>query len=104
MLAILVNKLPFVECFSLPQNVRNVTAWSLSLVLSALTPLNVGFLLVTVKSISRVCFTQKQVALALGMSERGVREAERRALEKLRHHPLLQHIWQQYQRGQWRGV
>ena len=43
--------------------------------------------------------SQKQVAQALGMSERGVREVERRAFEKLRRHPLLQHIWQQYQHG-----
>jgi hypothetical protein len=44
--------------------------------------------------------TQKEVALLLGMSERGVREVERRAFEKLRRHPLLRQIWQQYQRDE----
>jgi hypothetical protein len=44
--------------------------------------------------------TQRQVALVLGMSERGVREVERRAFEKLRRHPLLQQIWRQYQHGE----
>ena len=41
--------------------------------------------------------TQKQVALLLNMSERGVREVERRAFQKLRQHPLLRQAWRQYQ-------
>jgi hypothetical protein len=40
--------------------------------------------------------TQKEVAAALGMSERGVREAERRALAKLRNHPALRQMWTAY--------
>jgi hypothetical protein len=43
--------------------------------------------------------TQKEVAALLGMSERGVREVERRAFEKLRKHPLLQQLWQQHLTG-----
>ena len=37
--------------------------------------------------------TQKEVALVIGMSERGVRAVERRALDKLRRHPALREIW-----------
>jgi hypothetical protein len=33
------------------------------------------------------------------MSERGVREVERRAFEKLRNHPLLKEIWRQHLAG-----
>ena len=40
--------------------------------------------------------TQKEVALALGMSERGVRQAEGRALSKLRNSPALRYFWKQY--------
>ena len=36
----------------------------------------------------------------LGMSERGVREVERRAFQKLRNHPLLRQVWQQYLAGE----
>ena len=36
--------------------------------------------------------TQKEVALLLNMSERGVREIERRAFQKLRQHPLLRQV------------
>jgi hypothetical protein len=39
--------------------------------------------------------TQKDVATLLGMSERGVRAVERRALEKLRRHPALRAIWRE---------
>jgi hypothetical protein len=45
-------------------------------------------------------FTQKEVALLLGMSERAVREIEHRALQKLRRHPLLREIWQKYLVGE----
>jgi len=34
------------------------------------------------------------------MSERGVREVERRAFEKLRNHPLLRQFWQQHPTGE----
>lgn len=44
--------------------------------------------------------TQREVALLLGLSERGVREIERRAFAKLRRHPALRHLWQQYQAGE----
>jgi len=40
--------------------------------------------------------TQKQVAAVLGMSERGVREAERRAMAKLCKDPALQQVWNAY--------
>jgi hypothetical protein len=40
--------------------------------------------------------TQKEVAAVLGMSERGVREAERRAFSKLRTHPALRKMWKDY--------
>jgi len=44
--------------------------------------------------------TQKEVALLLGMSERAVRAVERRAFEKLRNHPLLRQVWQQFLTGE----
>jgi len=44
--------------------------------------------------------TQRQVAQLLNMSERGVREVERRAFQKLRQHPLLREVWQQYLIGE----
>jgi hypothetical protein len=34
------------------------------------------------------------------MSERAVREAERRAFQKIRNHPLMKHFWQQHLAGQ----
>jgi len=40
--------------------------------------------------------TQKEVAAVLGMSERGVREVERRAFAKLRRDASLQRLWNQY--------
>jgi transcriptional regulator with XRE-family HTH domain len=39
--------------------------------------------------------TQREVAAALGLSERAVRNIERRAFRKLRNHPVLQAIWAQ---------
>ena len=39
--------------------------------------------------------TQKEVAALLGMSERGVRNVEKRALAKLRQHPALRSLWSQ---------
>jgi hypothetical protein len=43
--------------------------------------------------------TQREVAQVLHMSERGVREVERRALSKLRQHPLLKELWDDYSKG-----
>ena len=36
--------------------------------------------------------TQREVAMVLGLSERAVRDIERRALAKLRHHPSLRKL------------
>jgi len=44
--------------------------------------------------------SQREVAQLLHMSERGVREVERRAFRKLRNHPLLKQVWQQYLSGE----
>jgi len=43
--------------------------------------------------------TQKEVSLLLGISERTVRAIEHRAIQKLKNHPLLREIWQDYLRG-----
>lgn len=40
--------------------------------------------------------TQSEVARLLGMSERAVRNIEKRALAKLRAHPLLKRYWDEY--------
>jgi hypothetical protein len=40
--------------------------------------------------------TQAQVAAVLRISERGVREIEKRAIAKLRRHPLLRRIWAEF--------
>ena len=44
--------------------------------------------------------TQKEVAMLLNLSERGVREIERRAFRKLRAHPALRQVWQQFLAGE----
>ena len=44
--------------------------------------------------------TQKEVAMLLNMSERGVREIERRAFQKLLKHPMLREVWQKYLAGE----
>ncbi|MGO8930017.1 MAG: sigma factor-like helix-turn-helix DNA-binding protein [Limisphaerales bacterium] len=44
--------------------------------------------------------SQRETALLLGISERAVREIERRAIEKLSRHPLLREIWQKYLVGE----
>lgn len=44
--------------------------------------------------------TQRKTALLLGISERAVREIERRAIEKLSRHPLLLDVWQRYLGGE----
>ena len=45
-------------------------------------------------------FTQKEVAMLLKISERSVRAIERRALQKLRNHPLLRQVWREYLTGE----
>jgi hypothetical protein len=46
------------------------------------------------------CLSQKEVAAILRMSERAVREVERRAFEKLRRHPALKDFWREWQTGE----
>jgi hypothetical protein len=43
--------------------------------------------------------TQAEVAAILRVSERTVREIERRAFEKLRNHPALREFWREWQTG-----
>jgi hypothetical protein len=40
--------------------------------------------------------TQAEIAAILGISERAVRAIERRALRKLRQHPLLRSVWAEF--------
>ena len=50
-------------------------------------------------------FTQREVAALLRISERAVRNIERQAIEKLRRHPDLRAIWQEWvKRGIKEGV
>jgi hypothetical protein len=44
--------------------------------------------------------TQREIALLLGMSERGVRNVEKRALRKLAKLPFLSQFWSQYLKGE----
>jgi DNA-directed RNA polymerase sigma subunit (sigma70/sigma32) len=44
--------------------------------------------------------TQKEVGMLLNLSERSVREIERRAFRKIRDHPLMRGIWQDYLSGE----
>jgi hypothetical protein len=46
------------------------------------------------------CLSQKEVAAIMRMSERAVREVERRAFEKLRRHPALRDFWREWQTGE----
>lgn len=46
------------------------------------------------------CLSQKEVAAILRMSERAVREVERRAFEKLRRHPALKDFWREWTTSQ----
>lgn len=41
-------------------------------------------------------FTQREVALLLRISERAVRQIERRAIAKLRRHPILRDLWRDW--------
>ena len=45
-------------------------------------------------------FTQREVAAFLQISERAVREIERRAIDKLRRHPALRRLWREWQTGE----
>jgi hypothetical protein len=40
--------------------------------------------------------TQAEIAAILGISERAVRAIEKRALRKLRQHPLLRAVWAEF--------
>ena len=44
--------------------------------------------------------TQREIALLLNISERAVKAIERRAIQKLRNHPLLREVWQQFLSGE----
>ena len=44
--------------------------------------------------------TQREVASLLRLSERAVRNAERRAIAKLRRHPMLKALWREYSESQ----
>lgn len=44
--------------------------------------------------------TQKEVAMILRISERSVREIERRAFEKLQRHPALKDFWREWTTGE----
>ena len=44
--------------------------------------------------------TQAEVAAIMRISERTVREIEKRALEKLRRHPALRELWREWERGE----
>ena len=46
------------------------------------------------------CLSQREVAAFLRISERAVRDIERRALEKLRRHPALRTFWRQWLSGE----
>jgi Sigma-70, region 4 len=41
-------------------------------------------------------FTQKEIAIFMGLSERAVREIEKRALRKLRQHPAMRALFREW--------
>jgi Sigma-70, region 4 len=45
-------------------------------------------------------FTEREIALLLGISERAVREIQRRAIAKLRRHPALRALWREWETGE----
>ncbi len=45
-------------------------------------------------------FTQKEVAIMMQISERAVRNIERRAFEKLRRNPVLRALWHEWNQGE----
>ena len=46
------------------------------------------------------CLTQREVAAIMRLTERGVREIEKRAIAKLRRHPAFGRLWRQYLAGE----
>lgn len=44
--------------------------------------------------------SQAEVGLILGLSERGIREIERRAFHKLLNHPVLRRFWREWKTGE----
>ncbi|HVM50602.1 MAG TPA: sigma factor-like helix-turn-helix DNA-binding protein [Candidatus Acidoferrum sp.] len=48
----------------------------------------------------RGCLSQKEVGIVLRISERAVREIERRAIEKLRRNPILKGLWRECKTGE----
>ena len=40
-------------------------------------------------------FTQREIAILMGLSERAVRDIEKRALRKLKQHPALRALWRE---------
>ena len=46
------------------------------------------------------CLSQKEVATIMRISERAVREIERRAFDKLRRHPALVSLWREWNTGE----
>jgi DNA-binding CsgD family transcriptional regulator len=46
------------------------------------------------------CLTQAEAAAIMRISERSVREIERRAFEKLRRHPALKELWREWTAGE----
>jgi hypothetical protein len=45
-------------------------------------------------------FTEREIALLVGISERAVREIQRRAIDKLRRHPALRALWREWETGE----
>jgi transcriptional regulator len=41
--------------------------------------------------------SQKDIAVLIGLSERAVRNIEKRALAKLRRHPALRELWREFE-------
>jgi hypothetical protein len=48
----------------------------------------------------RGCLSQAEVAIILRISERAVREIERRAIEKLRRNPIVKSLWSELKTGE----
>ena len=48
----------------------------------------------------RGLLTQREVAMIMNISERAVREIERRAFDKLRRHPVLRDFWSEHETGE----
>jgi DNA-directed RNA polymerase sigma subunit (sigma70/sigma32) len=48
----------------------------------------------------RIGLTQKEVAVIMKLSERSIRQIEKRAIRKLMQHPALRQIWRDYLAGE----